>query len=228
VTERKVSSERVSGELRDAIAAIIAGNVDESRFYNAPAFQRAATEVILALRSSVKTAGEAWSAPAAAPKDGTMLRLLIKPDADTFTSFEDSTEPYVTIGFNQFADTQDDEWHFAGWDWSHDCITQGRGEVIGWQAFTHPSPIAPSEYRRTFTIPDGHEAVRDANGRATGETRPMAPSEVTDEMVDRAHKAQMSELFLRCQPDRGDVFSFMDDRKDVMRAALTAALKGGK
>jgi len=55
MTEREVSSERVSGELRDAIAAIIAGNVDESRFYNAPAFQRAATEVILALRSSVKT-----------------------------------------------------------------------------------------------------------------------------------------------------------------------------
>lgn len=58
-TERNVSSERVSGELRDSIAAIIAGNVDESRFYNAPALQRAATEVILALRSSVKTVGDA-------------------------------------------------------------------------------------------------------------------------------------------------------------------------
>lgn len=46
---------------------------------------------------------------------------------------------------------------------------------------------------------------------------------VTEEMVERGHRAQMSELFLRCQPDRGDVFGFMDDRKDVMRIALVAA-----
>lgn len=32
---------------------------------------------------------------------------------------------------------------------------------------------AASEDRATFTIPEGHEAVRDANGRATGETRPI-------------------------------------------------------
>ena len=31
----------------------------------------------------------------------------------------------------------------------------------------------PREARQTFTIPDGHEAIRDAEGRATGETRPM-------------------------------------------------------
>jgi hypothetical protein len=45
---------------------------------------------------------------------------------------------------------------------------------------------------------------------------------VSEEMVERAHKALMSELFLICQPDRGDVFSFMDDHPEVLRAALSA------
>lgn len=57
-----------------------------------------------------------------------------------------------------------------------------------------------------------------------------SPAPVSEETVEAAHKAQMSELFLRCQPDKGGVFAFMDDRKDVMRIALTAALaaKGGQ
>jgi hypothetical protein len=48
----------------------------------------------------------------------------------------------------------------------------------------------------------------------------MTPA-VSEEMVERAHKALMSELFLICQPDRGDVFSFMDDHPEVLRAALS-------
>lgn len=46
---------------------------------------------------------------------------------------------------------------------------------------------------------------------------------ITEAMVERAHERMMSELFLLCQPNRGDVFSFMDDRKDVMRGALKEA-----
>jgi len=49
-------------------------------------------------------------------------------------------------------------------------------------------------------------------------------TEPTDEMVRAAHKALMSELFGACQPDRGDVFGFMDDRPELMRAVLRAAL----
>ena len=45
----------------------------------------------------------------------------------------------------------------------------------------------------------------------------------TDEQIERAHKALMSELFLYCQPDRGDVFAFMDDHPELLRAALAAA-----
>ncbi|SFZ81617.1 hypothetical protein SAMN02983003_0596 [Devosia enhydra] len=32
---------------------------------------------------------------------------------------------------------------------------------------------AASQKRNTFVIPEGHEAVRDSEGRATGETRPI-------------------------------------------------------
>lgn len=38
----------------------------------------------------------------------------------------------------------------------------------------HSSPV--SAERKTFALPPGHVAVRDAEGRATGETRPAAPS----------------------------------------------------
>lgn len=88
---------------------------------------------------------DGWNDPATALKDGTMLHLLIQPgqeELDAFTSFHDSREPYETIGFNQMKDTLEDVWQFAGWDWCHDCITEGHGEVIGWLPFgtTAPSP----------------------------------------------------------------------------------------
>lgn len=80
----------------------------------------------------------AWHDMVQAPKDGTMLRLLVQPglaEDDGWTPFADSSEPYVTVGFNALSDTGEDEWQFAGWDWSHDCFTDGAGTVIGWQPF---------------------------------------------------------------------------------------------
>lgn len=50
--------------------------------------------------------------------------------------------------------------------------------------------------RRTFVIPEGHEAVRDSNGRATGETRPVVPDDIRSAIPDR---------FLLDPPDGGDV-----------------------
>ncbi|MBB3411275.1 hypothetical protein FHT87_005228 [Rhizobium sp. BK316] len=94
------------------------------------------------MTNAVTPAG--WNDPATAPKNGTMLHLLILPgqeELDAFTSFHDSRDPYETIGFNQLSDTTVDEWRFAGWDWCHDCITDGHGEVIGWLPFGKtPSP----------------------------------------------------------------------------------------
>lgn len=49
-------------------------------------------------------------------------------------------------------------------------------------------------------------------------TETMLPAGV----VEAAHKALMSELFLVCQPNHGDVFSFMDDHPEVLGPALKA------
>lgn len=129
------------------------GLFDDEAFVAALSAQ-ASTSVAGAVKADDGVAS--WNDVPSAPKDGTMLRLLVVPDEESHTSFHDSETPYETIGFNQMADTGDDEWQFAGWDWSHDCITQGYGEVIGWLPFAL--------------------TTRDATEQVT----------ITDEMVERA------------------------------------------
>ena len=68
-----------------------------------------------------------------APKDGTMLRLLVNYE-DGSGALEDADEAW-TIGFNSLENTGEDEWQIAGWNWCHDCFTDGRGKVIGWLPF---------------------------------------------------------------------------------------------
>lgn len=58
------------------------------------------------------------------------------------------------------------------------------GEILQEQLEVPRLRPASSAKRHTFTIPEGHEAVRDADGRATGETRPkLQLSENDDEPV---------------------------------------------
>lgn len=83
----------------------------------------------------VKVKALEWQDMATAPKDGSMLRLLVNPSPEEFTAFDDSLTPFETIGFNNLDNTEDDRWEFAGWDWSQDCFITGRGEVIGWAPF---------------------------------------------------------------------------------------------
>jgi hypothetical protein len=69
---------------------------------------------------------ETWRPMDTAPRDGTMLRLLVQFE-DHAT--EDTTEPAPTIGaYEEGADG----WQFAGWCWSHDHFTEGKGEPVGW------------------------------------------------------------------------------------------------
>lgn len=80
-----------------------------------------------------------------APKDGTVVRLLVR---FTENGFEDAgpEKAVWTIGQNG-ADhhPEDDEWLFAGWNWQQDCFTQGVGEPIGWlpmiDAPSQPAPV---------------------------------------------------------------------------------------
>jgi hypothetical protein len=80
-----------------------------------------------------------------APKDGTLIRLLIEQDEDTIVAFEDTDGPFWTIGFNNFESTQEDCWQFVGWDWQHDHMCEVPGTPIGWSDFSSPAdaPIAP-------------------------------------------------------------------------------------
>jgi len=64
-----------------------------------------------------------------APKDGTLLRLLV--DFEDHAT-EDSAEPCWTIGGNSLDNTGVDLWQFVGWNWTHDCFTDGVGKPVGW------------------------------------------------------------------------------------------------
>ncbi len=73
-----------------------------------------------------------------APRDGTLLLLLVEYDPDDINSHavEDALIAR-TIGFNNFDNDGDDVWQIAGYCWSHDHFTEGHGKPIGWL------PIAP-------------------------------------------------------------------------------------
>lgn len=83
----------------------------------------------------------AWLPLDTAPKDGTLICLLVNFD-DHAT--EDGPGPHPTIGSNTSEnDEGPDEWQFAGWNWEHDRYTQGVGTPVGWlpMAAQQPAPV---------------------------------------------------------------------------------------
>lgn len=64
-----------------------------------------------------------------APRNGTMVRLLVQFD-DHAT--EDTDGAAWTIGANSYEENGEDLWQFAGWCWTHDHFTEGKGTPIGW------------------------------------------------------------------------------------------------
>lgn len=64
-----------------------------------------------------------WLSMDTAPKDGPMLRLLVKFSEHA----TEDAEVAVTIG-----SWTGDKWSFAGWCWTHDHFTDGEGEPLGW------------------------------------------------------------------------------------------------
>lgn len=91
---------------------------------------------ITALFTSAPTPGtpEGWQPPDTAPKDSTLLLLLVEPEQ---CATEDG--PLCrTIGGNNFDNDGVDRWQFAGWDWCNDRFIDGIGKVLGWM----PLPAA--------------------------------------------------------------------------------------
>lgn len=64
-----------------------------------------------------------------APRDGTMVRLLVQ---FTEHATEDTDGPAWTIGANNGEHDGGDLWCFAGWCWTHDHFTEGKGTPVGW------------------------------------------------------------------------------------------------
>lgn len=123
---------------------------------------------------------EAWNPPESAPKDGSLIRLLVE---FTEHSLDDSTEPQATIGMNNLANTEADEWQFAGWCWTHDRFTQGEGRVVGWLPLVSAPP--PAEAREQLSDAEVI-AARDA----TWEKPPGAPHRYYGESLRFAEEVQ--------------------------------------
>lgn len=72
---------------------------------------------------------EVWLPMDTAPRDGSLIRLLVN---FTEHNLDDDDKPQATIGMNNLGNTAEDQWQFCGWNWAHDCFTQGEGTPIGW------------------------------------------------------------------------------------------------
>jgi|GEM_PF-3506629 len=67
-----------------------------------------------------------------APRDGTLVRLLVDFDEN---AIEDSISATWTIGACNDDNVSEGArigWQFAGWCWTHDHFTEGTGTPVGW------------------------------------------------------------------------------------------------
>lgn len=80
--------------------------------------------------STTEALEPSWLPISTAPKDGTLVRLLVNFECHATA---DKVGPCPTIGSNTSENTGEaDVWQFAGWNWEHDCYTEGIGTPIAW------------------------------------------------------------------------------------------------
>ncbi|MCC3679189.1 hypothetical protein LLE81_00060 [Staphylococcus epidermidis] len=88
---------------------------------------------------------DSWRPMESAPKDGTLLRLLVEFDD---CAIDDGEGPFATVGQNFLDTTGEDAWQFVGWDWEQDVFVDGIGRPVGWMPMlaAPPQPAAQGEY----------------------------------------------------------------------------------
>lgn len=128
--------------LNEAILKTYDGHQPDVKLYAAqPA--SAATSPADSVTAPAGGAVEQWRPMETAPKDGTLVRLLVEFE-DNAT--EDGEGPQPTIGSNTADNTGEDiGWQFAGWNWAHDCYTQGTGTPVGWLPMLAAAPTPPAQ-----------------------------------------------------------------------------------
>lgn len=122
----------ISDEQRGQLIALCLGRkvADEAKCHN---WQRICLKRIIRnlIDRHLPAAEPDWRDIATAPKDGSMLELLVDY-SDGDHPLEDELQA-ATIGFNDLSNTGEDEWKFVGWCWTHDHFVDGKGKVIGWR-----------------------------------------------------------------------------------------------
>lgn len=87
----------------------------------------------------IKVARGEWLDIDEAPKDGTLVTLLVQYHTNQIDD-QLADEPQVTIGQNSADHTGEDRWDIVGWCWAHDHFTDATARVIGWRPFNREVP----------------------------------------------------------------------------------------
>lgn len=82
-----------------------------------------------------------WKTIDSAPKDGTLLLLLLAATDDREHALDDTAGLSRTVGFNNFENDGEDVWQLAGWCWSHDHFTEGKGKPVQWMKYPYKEPV---------------------------------------------------------------------------------------
>lgn len=101
----------------------------------------------IAIASRLLSQEDPWLDIETAPKDSTLILLLVSSESNltisqaTYCNPTEDGHLFRTIGHNSFDNNSHDEWQFAGWNWEQDCFIEGRGTPVGWL----PLPQLPLE-----------------------------------------------------------------------------------
>lgn len=141
---------------------------------------------------------EAWQPMETAPKDGTLLRLLVKFEDHPI---DDGAGPFATVGTNYRDNTGEDIWQIVGWCWEQDRFIDGVGTPIGWLPMLAAAPTPPaSEQQQAVVMPD---EVRALLSRARAQIEHLA--ECTENLGEDLDDDDVSEDVAEARAVAGEI-----------------------